>query len=120
MRMIDDRKRDGRRPSFAKQIERMAALINTPSIVLPAMHQVNRFVCILPVLAYPELPRLAIERQSPGIAKPKRPDLRPGAWYAHKRVVFRNGVGFAVSRMIHVDADHRAVEMADILPAQIF
>ena len=94
--------------------DRLARLIRAPAMVAATLHEMNHFPQLPADIAAPQTP-LGVEADLPRIAKAEGPDFRPGLRCLQKRIVGRNGVGLAVVRMIHVDAQDGRQQIADVL-----
>src|SRR6266496_1165565 len=81
------------------QVERMAAFINAPTIILAASNEVGRFPKVLTVIACPDLTCLAVNCHPPGIAQTVGPELRSRIFPADKWVVLRYRVRLRSVRM---------------------
>ena len=102
--MFDGRSNDRRGSELAIDVEWMTAFIHAPAIVLAAPDEMRGFPEVLSVVAGPDRSGLFVDAQSPGIAQPVRPVLRPRIGHAHKWVVLRNGVSLTALWMIDVNA----------------
>ena len=58
---------------------------------------------------------MPVEAHAPRIAKAIGPDFRPGLGRLDERIVGRDGVGLAVLLAVHVDAQDRRQQIADVL-----
>ena len=88
----------------------MAPLEQAPAVVAALLDQVDLLPRVLPVVADPELARLPVVAQPPGIAQAVGPHLRPGAGAIDERVVPGHAVIPAGLGMIDVDPQHGALQ----------
>src|SRR5262245_28197471 len=103
MMLLDGRLDMWRRPEFAIEVERMAAFVAAPAVVLPFADEVGLLPQVLAVLPDPDVPRFDIHGGAPWIAKAVSPRLPADVLLAVKRIVLGDGVGLAFIRMVHVD-----------------
>ena len=99
--------------------EDVAPLGEAPAVVAPLLDQVDLLPEVLAVLADPELARLAVEAQPPGIAQAVGPDLGPGAGAIDERVVLGHAVVPARVGMIDVDPQHGRQQVVEGLAGQV-
>ena len=97
----------------------MAPFAQAPAVVGALLDQVNLFPQVLPILADPELARLAVVAEPPRVPEAVSPHLGPGALAIDERVVFRYSVVSAWVRMIDVDPQYGPQQVVDGLAGQI-
>ena len=85
--------------------------LDPPSVIAAPRDDVDLFVLVLSDIAGPKLPRLAIERISPGVSKPVGVDLVQTG-HADERVVGRDRVRL---RAVHVKSQNLAEQLVDVL-----
>src|SRR5262245_28590389 len=79
VRMLDDRLEDRRRPFLAFGPERMRPFHDAPAIVAALLDLVDTLPEVLANFADPEIARLAIEAELPGLTEAIGPGFRHGA-----------------------------------------
>src|SRR4051794_23707411 len=99
--------------------EDMAALGQAPAVIAALLDQVNLLPEILTVLADPELARLAVEAEPPGIAQAVGPELGPGAGASDEGVVPGYAVVPARVGVIDVDSQHGRQQVIQGLPRHV-
>jgi len=70
-------------------LETLKALDDVPTVVAAGDDQIDLLPPILANIARPELPRLAVEREVPGVTQPVGVDLTPGEGCAREGIVGR-------------------------------
>src|SRR5437867_8072278 len=114
MTVFEGRKNDWGRSDFAVEIERMAPFINAPTVILPAPEQDSGFPKVLAVIANPNLPGFLVCAHPPWIAQAVGPVLRTGVFDSNERIVFRDRIRPRSIGMIHINAQHAAVQVAQV------
>src|SRR5262245_55529752 len=87
---------------LAIQVERVAPLVDTPSIVRASLDQIGCLPKILATGAYPDATRLLIAGHAPRVPEPEGPSLRTCIFHSDKRVVLWHRVGFPRLRMVDI------------------
>src|SRR6185295_13636733 len=75
---------------------------------------------VLSVVADPDAAGFFVNREPPWIAQPVRPVFRARVFHAHERIIFGNGVRSRAVRMVDVDAEYAAGQIAQILASDPF
>ena len=109
--------RVGARLAFGE--ENMAAFGQAPAVIAPLLDQVNLLPEILTVLADPELARLAVEAEPPGIAQAVGPELGTGAGAIDEGIVAGHAVVPARVGVIDVDPQHGRQQVVQGLPRHV-
>ena len=104
--VLGGRRQDRVGASLARGDEDVAPLGDAPAVVAPLLDQVNLLPEVLPILADPELARLAVVAQPPGVAQAVGPQLGPGSLAIDERVVLGHAVVPARVGVIDVDPQH--------------
>ena len=117
--VLGGRRRDRVGARLALGVEDVAPLGEAPAVVGPLLDQVDLLPEVLAVLADPELARLAVEAQPPGIAQAVGPELGPGAGAVDERVVLRHAVVPARVGVIDVDPQHGRQQVVEGLAGQV-
>src|SRR5262249_13192180 len=102
-------------PLLALRAEGVATLHHAPAVVAAFLDPVNHLPEVLPHLAAPQRARLFVEAVLPRLAQAVGVDLRPGALRRAEGVVLRDGVVLTRVGLIHVDAQQRAEQVAEVL-----
>ena len=100
-------------------MEDVAPLADAPAVVGPLLDQVDLLPEVLAVVADPELARLAVVAQPPGVAQAVGPDLGPGAGAVDERVVLGHPVVPARVGVIDVDPQHGPQQVVERLAGQV-
>src|SRR5262249_44511193 len=115
VRMLDNGRQDGRWPALALGPEWMGALGDAPAVVAAALDLEHHLPQVLADFASPQIARGPIEVKTPRLPQPIGPDFRPGAGHVDKRVIFRDAIRLSRIGAVHVDAEHRAEHVTEVL-----
>ena len=116
VRVLDDRRDDGRRAGRVVWVDRLAALHDAPAVVAAALDAEDHLPQVPADIAHPQVAGLGVKTHPPRVAEAVRPDLRPGTERSGKRVVRRDSVGETWVEAVDVDAQDRRQQVADVLP----
>ena len=116
VRVLYNRRDDGRRAGSVIRVNRLAALHDAPAVIAASLDAKDHLPQIPADITDPQVAGLEVETHPPRIAEAVRPDLRPGTERSGKRVVRRDSVGETWVEAIDVDAQDRRQQVADVLP----
>ena len=111
----EGRRQDRRRAALALGLDRLRAFHDRPAVVAALLDAVDHLPQLPADVADPQVAGRAVEAHPPGVAEAVGPDLRPGVRRLDERVVRRDGVGLALVLVVHVDAQDRREQVADVL-----
>ena len=93
----------------------MVALQHVPPVVAAPLDEINLLPAVLPDVAGPEIPGVAVKAEPPRVAQAVCPDLTAPA-ARREGIVRRDGVGLFRGRPGHVDAQDRPEQRCRVLP----
>ena len=117
--MLGGRREDRVGARLVLGVEDVAPLGDAPAVVRPFLDEVDLLPEVLPVLADPELPRLAVVAHPPGVAQAVGPQLGTGAGAIDERVVLRDPVIPARIGVVDVDPEHGRQQVVEGLAGQV-
>ena len=117
--VLGGRRRDRVGARLALGVEDVAPLDEAPAVIGPLLDQVDLLPEVLAVLADPELARLAVVAEPPGVAQAIGPELGPGAGAIDEGVVLGHRVVPARVGMIDVDPQHGREQVVEGLAGQV-
>ena len=113
----------GRRESAGSllpvEIKRVAPLVDAPAAVVARLDQVGEFPQVLAIVSDPQVAGLGVDGHPPRIAVSERPDFAAGTFHFQKRVVGRDRVLHSGGRMIDVDSQNFAEQIACVLSGEV-
>src|SRR5262245_45692442 len=112
MRVAENRR--GVRLALATILSRepCVAFKDIPAMVFARANQSDLFHAVLANISQPQITCDAVEAHSPRFAKSVSPNLGFRARAIDKRIVLRNTIGAAVSRVVDIQAKNLAPECA--------
>ena len=116
VRVLNDRRDDGRRAGRVVRVDWLAALHDAPAVVAAALDAEDHLPQIPADITHPQVTGLEVKTHPPRVAEAVRPDLRPGTERGGKRVVRWHTIGKAGVAAVDVDAQDRCQQVADVLP----
>src|SRR4051794_12931849 len=112
--MFDDRRQNRCRSQLSFGPEWVRRLLDTPAVIAPRDDDVDGFPQVLADLAGPQRP-LRIKSKLPHLPQSIRVNFGPATRLADKRIVLRDAIILAGSRMIHIYSQDRTRQIAEVL-----
>ena len=116
VRVLNDRRDDGRRAGRVVRVDWLAALHDAPAEVAAALDAEDHLPQVPAYITHPQVTGLEVKTHPPRVAEAVRPNLRPGTERGGKRVVRWHTIGKAGVAAVDVDAQDRRQQVADVLP----